>query len=142
MQLLLKVFCFVLTFSVLNLSGSFFFLRSTCLWWDPLSITWVPGALLGLTLSLYTCSCSTPGTQDFFFLFGFFWRLFCQQRLMSDLWVIKKQIQAAHSGEPEQVLCPARFSVNAGPCPAVRLVIHCVLLLTAMQQARTVVRSF
>lgn len=58
---------------------------------------------------------------------------------MSDLWVVKKQIQAAHCGEPEKVLLPARFSVNAGPCPVVRRVIYYVLFPTAMQQARIVV---
>lgn len=45
----------------------------------------------------------------------FFLRLFCQQRLMSGLWVVKNQIQAAHCEESEKVLSPARFSVNAGP---------------------------
>lgn len=58
---------------------------------------------------------------------------------MSDLWVVKKQIQAARCGEPEKVLLPARFSVSAGPCPAVRRVIYCVLSPIAMQQAGTVV---
>lgn len=72
----------------------------------------------------------------------FFGRLFCQQSLMSDLWVVKEQIQAARCGEPEKVLSPARFWVNAGPCPAVRRVIYYVLFPIAMQQARTVVWNF
>lgn len=61
---------------------------------------------------------------------------------MSGLWVVKKQIQAAHCGEPEKVLSPARFSVNAGPCPAVKRVIYYVLFPIATQQARTVVWNF
>lgn len=61
---------------------------------------------------------------------------------MSGLWVVKKQIQAAHCGEPEKVVSPARFSVNAGPCPAVKRVIYYVLFPIATQQARTVVWNF
>lgn len=61
---------------------------------------------------------------------------------MSDLWVAEKQIQAAHCGEPEKVLLPARFSVNAGPRPADKRVIYCVLFPITMQQATTVVWRF
>lgn len=61
---------------------------------------------------------------------------------MSGLWVVKNQIQAAHCEESEKVLSPARFSVNAGPCPMVKWVIYYVLFPIAMQQARTVVWIF
>lgn len=111
MAILLNFYCFIHASSFLNTPGSFLLITLR---------RGVPCPNPGSTelhLSTNTHSCSTTVLGLVFV--GFFWRLFCQQRLMSDLWVVKKQIQAARGKEPVEVLLPARFSGNAGPCPAV-----------------------